>query len=68
MEEGDLVEALNAANAIGGDRLQRQSTGRVVPYSFTHGTSAHRMKWFSKGFATGGLTQLIPLIQLILKP
>lgn len=57
MEKGDLQEALNAANAIGDDRLQKQSTGRVVPDSFTHGTSAQRMKWFSKGFATGDLRQ-----------
>lgn len=57
MEKGDLQEALNAANAIGDDRLQKQSTGRVVPDSFTHGTSAQRMKWFSKGFETGDLRQ-----------
>ena len=68
MEEGDLEEALNAANAIGDERLQRQSTGRVVPDSFTHGTSVQRMKWFSKDFATEDLTQVIALIQLILKP
>ncbi|MBN3518863.1 neutral zinc metallopeptidase [Algoriphagus lutimaris] len=57
MDEGDLEEALNAANAIGDDRLQRQSGGRVVPDSFTHGTSAQRMKWFKKGFDTGDLSQ-----------
>ena len=57
MEKGDLEEALNAANAIGDDRLQKQATGRVVPDSFTHGTSKQRMKWFSKGFATGDLKQ-----------
>ena len=44
MESGDLEEALNAANAIGDDRLQKQATGRVVPDSFTHGTSAQRVK------------------------
>lgn len=55
MEAGDLQEALNAANAIGDDRLQKQATGRVVPDSFTHGTSAQRMKWFKKGFDTGDL-------------
>ncbi|WP_026967466.1 KPN_02809 family neutral zinc metallopeptidase [Algoriphagus terrigena] len=55
MESGDLEEALNAANAIGDDRLQKQSSGRVVPDSFTHGTSAQRMKWFKKGFETGDL-------------
>ncbi|MDN3204638.1 KPN_02809 family neutral zinc metallopeptidase [Algoriphagus sediminis] len=57
MEQGDLEEALNAANAIGDDRLQKQATGRVVPDSFTHGTSKQRMAWFSKGFATGDLSQ-----------
>lgn len=57
MEQGDLDEALNAANAIGDDRLQKQSGGKVVPDSFTHGTSAQRMKWFLKGFETGDLKQ-----------
>jgi len=57
MERGDLDEALNAANAIGDDRLQKQSSGRVVPDSFTHGTSAQRMKWFKKGFDSGDLKQ-----------
>lgn len=57
MEAGDLDEALNAANAIGDDRLQKQSSGRVVPDSFTHGTSAQRMKWFKKGFDTGDVRQ-----------
>ncbi len=56
MERGDLQEALNAANAIGDDRLQKQATGRVVPDSFTHGTSAQRMRWFKKGFDTGDLS------------
>lgn len=57
METGDLEEAMNAANAIGDDRLQKQSSGRVVPDSFTHGTSAQRMRWFRKGFETGDLSQ-----------
>lgn len=57
MEKGDLAEALNAANAIGDDRLQKQATGRVTPDSFTHGTSAQRMKWFKKGFETGDINQ-----------
>lgn len=57
MEAGDLEEALNAAHAIGDDRLQKQATGQVVPDSFTHGTSAQRMKWFKKGFETGDLSQ-----------
>jgi predicted metalloprotease len=57
MESGDLEEAMNAANAIGDDRLQKQSSGRVVPDSFTHGTSEQRMRWFKKGFDTGDLSQ-----------
>ncbi|QHL86030.1 flagellar biosynthesis protein FlgM [Nibribacter ruber] len=57
MEPGDLEEALNAASAIGDDRLQKRSTGRVVPDSFTHGTSAQRVRWFKKGFETGDVAQ-----------
>jgi predicted metalloprotease len=57
MERGDLEEALNAAYAIGDDRLQKEATGHVVPDSFTHGTSAQRMRWFKKGFETGDLGQ-----------
>jgi uncharacterized protein len=57
LEPGDLEEALNAASAIGDDRLQKQSTGRVVPDSFTHGTSAQRVRWFRKGYETGDLSQ-----------
>ncbi|NNE29620.1 MAG: zinc metallopeptidase [Saprospiraceae bacterium] len=55
LEEGDLQEALNAAHAIGDDRLQRQSQGYVVPESFTHGTSEQRMRWFTKGLRSGDL-------------
>jgi len=57
MEEGDLEEAMNAANAIGDDRLQKQATGHVTPDSFTHGTSKQRMFWFKKGFDTGDIKQ-----------
>lgn len=53
LEEGDVEEALNAANAIGDDRLQKQSQGYVVPDAFTHGTSEQRMRWFKKGFESG---------------
>lgn len=53
LEPGDVEEALNAANAIGDDRLQQQGRGRVVPDSFTHGTSAQRVRWFKIGFAEG---------------
>lgn len=57
LEPGDIQEALNAANAIGDDRLQKESQGRVMPDAFTHGTSAQRMYWFKKGFDSGDLTQ-----------
>src|SRR5690606_27485698 len=57
LEEGDIEEALRAANAIGDDRLQQQARGHVVPESFTHGTSDQRMFWFRKGFETGDLRQ-----------
>lgn len=57
LEPGDLEAALNAANAIGDDRLQKQSKGYVVPDAFTHGTSRQRMYWFKKGFETGDPSQ-----------
>ena len=57
IQSGDIDEALNAANAIGDDRLQKQSQGYVVPDAFTHGTSAQRMYWFKKGFETGDINQ-----------
>ncbi len=57
LEAGDVEEALNAANAIGDDMLQKKSQGYVVPDAFTHGTSAQRMYWFKKGFQTGDLSQ-----------
>lgn len=57
IEPGDIDEALNAANAIGDDRLQKQSTGQVVPDAFTHGSSAQRMYWFKKGYETGDIKQ-----------
>jgi len=57
LENGDLQEALNAAQAIGDDRLQQQSQGRVVPDSFTHGTSEQRYTWFKRGFDSGDPAQ-----------
>jgi predicted metalloprotease len=53
LEAGDVDEALNAASAIGDDRLQKQSRGSVVPESFTHGTSKQRQNWFRTGLASG---------------
>lgn len=57
LESGDIDEALNAANAIGDDNLQKQSQGYVVPDAFTHGTSEQRMYWFKKGYQTGDIKQ-----------
>lgn len=57
IQDGDIESALNAANAIGDDRLQQQSQGRVVPDAFTHGTSQQRMYWFKKGYETGDIRQ-----------
>jgi predicted metalloprotease len=54
---GDLEAALRAANAIGDDRLQKQARGRVVPDSFTHGTSEQRIRWFRRGFETGDFSK-----------
>ncbi|TJY59503.1 neutral zinc metallopeptidase [Sinimarinibacterium sp. CAU 1509] len=57
LEAGDVEEALNTATAIGDDRLQKQARGQVVPDAFTHGTSAQRVRWFQRGFASGSLQQ-----------
>ncbi|MEL6675598.1 MAG: neutral zinc metallopeptidase [Bacteroidota bacterium] len=57
VESGDIEEAMRAAEAIGDDKLQMQSQGRVRPETFTHGTSAQRMRWFMKGYKTGDLRQ-----------
>jgi predicted metalloprotease len=57
LDPGDLEAALTAANAIGDDRLQKQARGYVVPDSFTHGTSAQRIRWFRRGFEGGDFSQ-----------
>jgi len=57
LEPGDLEAALTAATAIGDDRLQQQAQGRIVPESFTHGTSEQRVRWFRRGFETGDINQ-----------
>jgi predicted metalloprotease len=57
LESGDIEEALNAASAVGDDKLQQATQGRVVPDAFTHGTSEQRMYWFKKGFTTGDIKQ-----------
>ncbi|MDO9405601.1 MAG: neutral zinc metallopeptidase [Polaromonas sp.] len=55
LEQGDIEEAMNAAAKIGDDALQQQGQGRVVPESFTHGTSAQRARWFDTGLKTGSV-------------
>ena len=57
LDPGDIEEALNAASAVGDDRLQKQSQGYVVPDAFTHGTSQQRYNWFYKGYKTGDMRQ-----------
>jgi uncharacterized protein len=57
LEEGDIEEALSAAQAVGDDAIQKKMQGHVVPDSFTHGTSEQRVKWFGKGFKTGDIKQ-----------
>ena len=57
LEQGDIEKGLNAAAAIGDDRLQRESRGYVVPDAFTHGSSAQRVRWFKRGLESGGVRQ-----------
>ena len=57
LEQGDIEEALNAASSIGDDRLQKQSRGYVTPDSFTHGSSAQRVRWFRRGLETGNVSR-----------
>ncbi len=57
LEPGDIEEALAAASGVGDDRLQQQARGVVIPESFTHGSSAQRMRWFSTGLKTGDPAQ-----------
>jgi predicted metalloprotease len=57
LDEGDIEEALSAAEAVGDDALQKKIQGHVVPESFTHGTSAQRMYWFRRGFESGDIKQ-----------
>jgi hypothetical protein len=57
LDPGDLESALTAASAIGDDRLQQQAQGRIVPESFTHGSSEQRVRWFRRGFESGDMKQ-----------
>ena len=62
LEKGDIEEALNAAAQIGDDTLQRKTQGTVVPETFTHGTSAQRVGWFTRGIKSGNLMQCNTLV------
>ena len=64
LESGDVEEALNAANAIGDDTLQKRAQGHVVPDSFTHGSSAQRVRWFRRGFESGDVSGMKALFEL----
>ena len=57
LSEGDIEEALSAANAVGDDAIQKRTSGRVNPDSFTHGTSEQRKAWFMRGYRTGDIRQ-----------
>jgi predicted metalloprotease len=64
LEEGDIAEAINAANQIGDDTLQRMAQGYVIPERFTHGTSAQRVRWFTAGLRSGDLNACQELFEL----
>jgi predicted metalloprotease len=57
LEAGDVEEAVNAAGAVGDDRIQMKTSGHIVPDAFTHGTSAQRVQWFLRGFKTGDISK-----------
>ncbi len=64
LEEGDIAEAMNAANQIGDDTLQKMSQGFVIPERFTHGTSAQRVRWFKQGLRSGDLNGCLQLFEI----
>ena len=64
IEPGDIESAIQSANAIGDDRLQKNATGFTSPEKYTHGTSAPRTKWFRAGFETGDLRKMKDLFEL----
>jgi predicted metalloprotease len=64
LEDGDIMEAITAANQIGDDTLMRESTGFVIPGRFTHGTSEQRVRWFRKGLGSGDMKGCQELFEL----
>ena len=64
IENGDVESAIQSAQAIGDDRLQKRATGFVSPEGFTHGTSAQRVKWFRQGLTTGDLNELKAIFEM----
>jgi predicted metalloprotease len=64
LEEGDIAEAMNAANQIGDDTLQKMSQGFVIPERFTHGTSAQRVRWFKQGLRSGDFSGCVQLFEI----
>jgi predicted metalloprotease len=64
IEPGDIDAAITSANAIGDDRLQKRSTGFTSPENYTHGTSAQRVRWFSRGLETGDLSMLKEMFEM----
>ena len=64
LEEGDIAEAMNAANQIGDDTLQKMSQGFVVPERYTHGTSDQRVRWFKEGIVPGDLNDCQQLFEI----
>jgi predicted metalloprotease len=64
IEPGDLESAIQSANAIGDDRLQKRSSGFTSPENYTHGTSEQRIKWFSRGWKTGDLGALKSIFEM----
>ncbi|MCC7420150.1 MAG: neutral zinc metallopeptidase [Planctomycetaceae bacterium] len=64
LDPGDIEEAIEAARAVGDDRLQKQARGYVKPESFTHGTSKQRARWFNRGYETGDIKQMSDLFEL----
>ncbi len=64
LEKGDVETAIQSANAIGDDRLQKRSSGFTSPENYTHGTSKQRTKWFRQGLQTGDLSKMEEIFKM----